>query len=252
MAEIDDQVADDQQPSAEDDSLNLQESPQPEDPKPDESQPEAEGVEESAVEEDLSETEETSTNQKVEEVAEPEEVGEKKEWFVLKVASNREKSVRNALLRRINQEGLEEFFGEVLIPTEKVAETKGGKKRVTEVKLFPGYIMINLVLNDDTWYLVRDTNGVGDFTGAAGRPLPMRDDEIAKMLRQEEVTDEKEVRHKINMTVGETVKITEGPFESFEGTVDAIDEEHGKVTVLVEIFGQSTPVELEHGQMEKV
>ncbi|VAX39226.1 Transcription antitermination protein NusG [hydrothermal vent metagenome] len=232
MAEIDDQVTDDEQASVDSDSVDT-------------SGTSVEEKKEEAVEEEVATIEEIEEEVAVEE-------GEREEWFVLKVASNREKTVYNSLLRRIKQEGLEEFFGEIVIPTEKVAETKGGKKRVTEVKLFPGYIMIHMVLNDDTWYLVRDTNGVGDFTGAAGRPLPMRDDEIAKMLQQEESVDEKEVRHKINMTVGETVKITDGPFEAFEGTVEAIDEEHGKVTVLVEIFGQSTPVELEHGQMEKV
>ncbi len=237
MAEIDDQIADDEHASVDSDSVEAPENP-------------VEEKEETVEEENTAtKVEEDITEDVTEDVTEE---GERKEWFVLKVASNREKSVYNALLRRIKQEGLEEFFGEIVIPTEKVAETKGGKKRVTEVKLFPGYIMIHMVLNDDTWYLVRDTNGVGDFTGAVGRPLPMQDDEIAKMLQQEESVDEKEVRHKINMTVGETVKITDGPFEAFEGTVEAIDEEHGKVTVLVEIFGQSTPVELEHGQMEKV
>lgn len=96
------------------------------------------------------------------------------EWFVLKVQSNREKSIRDSLLRRIKREGLEHKFGEVIIPTEKVKETKGGKTRVTERKLYPGYIMIHMILNDETWYLVRDTSGVGDFTGAAGKPIPMR------------------------------------------------------------------------------
>src|SRR5262245_9758592 len=94
-------------------------------------------------------------------------------WYVLKVQSNRERSIRDSLLRRIRQEGLEEFFGEIMIPTEKVVETKGGKKRVTEHKLYPGYLMVQMVLNDETWYLVRTTSGVGDFTGSAGKPIPM-------------------------------------------------------------------------------
>ena len=209
-------------------------------------EPSVEAAEENSVPDAVGKSEEQSGE------GEDDSNDDKKEWYVLKVASNREKSVRLSILRRIKREGLEEYFGEIVIPTEKIAETKGGKKRVSEVKLFPGYMMIHMNLNDDTWYLVRDTNGVGYFTGAAGKPIAMRDDEIAKMLRQEEQQDEKEVRHKIDMTVGETVKITEGPFESFEGTVEAIDEEHGRITVLVEIFGQSTPVELEHGQMEKV
>ena len=96
---------------------------------------------------------------------------EEMQWFVLKVQSNREKSIRDSLLRRIKREGLEELFGEIVIPTEKVVETKGGKKKVKEQKLYPGYMMIHMVLNEETWYLVRDTSGVGDFTGAAGKPI---------------------------------------------------------------------------------
>src|SRR5579872_1037118 len=103
-------------------------------------------------------------------------------WYVLKVQSNREKSIRDNILRRVRREGLEKFFGEIIIPTEKVAETKGGKKRITERKLYPGYIMVQMILNDETWYLVRDTSGVGDFTGSAGKPSPMDQSEIDQML----------------------------------------------------------------------
>lgn len=185
-----------------------------------------------------------------------------RDWYVLKVQSNREKSIRDTLIRRIKREGLEEFFGktedgevEVVIPTERVAETKGGKKKIMHRKLYPGYIMVHMELTDDTWYLVRDTSGVGDFTGAAGKPIPMRDDEVAKMLGQGKPDDDPEApqpKVKIDLTRGEAVKIKEGTFESFEGSIEAIDEEHGKITVLIEIFGRSTPVELEYWQVEKV
>jgi transcriptional antiterminator NusG len=174
------------------------------------------------------------------------------QWFVLKVQSNRERTIRNSLLRGIKRDGLEEHFGEIIIPMEKVAETKGGKKRIVERKLYPGYIMIQMSLNDESWYLVRDTSGVGDFTGASGKPMPMQPHEIERMLGTEEEQEAEPTRVKIDLSQGETIKITDGPFESFEGVVDAIDEASGKISVLVEIFGQSTPVELESWQVEAI
>ncbi len=173
-------------------------------------------------------------------------------WYVLKVQSNREKSIRDSLLRSIKRDGLEQYFGEVIIPTEKVVETKGGKKKVTERKLYPGYLMIQMILNDETFYLVRNTSGVGDFTGAAGKPIAMQDHEIKRMLGQEEVKLNEPTKVKIGYSRGDVVKIKEGPFESFEGSIDSIDEANGKVTVLVEIFGRSTPTELEYWQVEGV
>src|SRR5258708_36027188 len=101
-------------------------------------------------------------------------------WYVLKVQSNREKSIRDNIMRRVRREGLERYFGEIIIPTEKVAETKGGKKRVTERKLYPGYIMVQMILNDESWFLARETSAVGDFTGPAGKPIPRQDPEIRR------------------------------------------------------------------------
>jgi transcriptional antiterminator NusG len=174
-------------------------------------------------------------------------------WYVLKVQSNREKSIRENILRRIKREALERYFGEIIIPTEKIAETKGGKKRVTEQKLYPGYIMIQMILNEESWFLVRETSGVGDFTGAGGKPVPMLDHEIQRMLGQETArTEVTQPKIKINFSPGDTVKIKEGPFESFEGTVDSVDEASGRVNVLIEIFGRSTPAELEYWQIERV
>ncbi|NNJ25171.1 Transcription termination/antitermination protein NusG [Planctomycetes bacterium LzC2] len=184
------------------------------------------------------------------------------EWFVLKVTSNREKTVKKSLEKRIRREGLEEDFGEIVIPTQKVVDPKGGKKRVIEQKLFPGYMMIQMKLNDDSWYLVRDTTGVGGFTGSSGsftsaddRPAAMRPDEVARMLGTGEEAEGEEAepaKVQIDLPIGETVKIKEGPFETFEGTVEAIDELHGKVTVLIEIFGSPRPTEFEYWQVEKV
>jgi len=173
-------------------------------------------------------------------------------WYVLKVQSNREKSIRENLLRRIKRDGLDEYFGEITIPTEIVMETKGGKKKKVERKLYPGYIMIQMVLNEETWYLVRETSGVGDFTGAARQPQPMQDHEIARMLGSQSSKSTEPAKVKIDFQRGDTVKIKEGTFESFEGSVDAIDEANGRITVLIEIFGRSTPVELEYWQVETV
>lgn len=176
-------------------------------------------------------------------------------WYVLKVQSNREKSIRQSLLKRIKRENLGEYFEEIVIPTEKVVETKGGKKKVREQKLFPGYMMIKMVLTDETWYLVRDTSGVGDFTGAAGKPIPMQEHEIKRMLGQPEEGKAEAAPTpvvKFSVGVGDVVKVKEGPFESFEGTVDALDEQSGKIKVMIEIFGRSTEVELEHWQVDKV
>ncbi|QDT37391.1 transcription termination/antitermination protein NusG [Stratiformator vulcanicus] len=177
------------------------------------------------------------------------------QWYVLKVTSNREKTVKQALEKRIKREGLEEFFGEVLIPTRKIVDSKGGKKRTLEEKVFPGYMMIQMILNDDSWYLVRDTTGVGDFTGAVGEPTPMRPEEVDRMLgrrRDEESGDAEPTKVKIDFSVGEIVKIKDGPFESFEGTIEGVDDVHGKVVVLIEIFGRPTETELDYWQVEKV
>lgn len=175
-------------------------------------------------------------------------------WYVLKVQSNREKSIRENLLRRIKREGLEQFFGDIRIPTEKVLETKSGKKKSVERKLYPGYLMIQMALNDETWYLVRETGGVGDFTGAARKPMPMQEHEIARMLGPIQGSKEldQQPKVKIDFARGDKVKIKEGGFEGFEGLIDAIDEANGHVTVLVEIFGRSTPVQLEYWQVETV
>ena len=180
--------------------------------------------------------------------ATPENPGFK--WYVLKVQTNREKSIKENLERRIKRDEMEGSFGRIVIPTEKIVETKSGKRRVVERKMYPGYLFIQLLLNDETWYLVRDTSGVGDFTGAGGLPTPMEDSEIDRMLKVEEAHDEP-AKIKIQLSRGDVVKIKEGTFDSFEGTVESIDDTSGKISVLIEIFGRSTPVELEYWQVEK-
>lgn len=176
-----------------------------------------------------------------------------REWYILKVQSNREDSIRDALLRRIQIAGLEGFFGDIIVPTEMVTEIKGGKKKIVKRKLYPGYIVVHMEYNDDTWYLVRDTPGVGDFTGAGGKPTPMLPHEVSKILVMESAeTKEKGPKPKIGFAVGDKVKINEGTFENFEGEVGSIDEGSGRVSVMINIFGRSTPVELEYWQIEAV
>jgi transcriptional antiterminator NusG len=178
--------------------------------------------------------------------------GQHKEWYILKVQSNREDSIRDGLLRRVKIHGLDDYFGEVIVPTELVTEFKNGKKKITKRKLYPGYLMVNMEINEETWFLVRETPGIGDFTGSAGKPSAMLPHEVAKILaKQEEKTDESP-KLKIAFNVGDRVKINEGTFANFEGDVENIDEANGRVTVMINIFGRSTPVELEYWQVEGI
>jgi transcription termination/antitermination protein NusG len=174
------------------------------------------------------------------------------QWYILKVQSNREDSIRETLQRRISLQGMDRFFGEVIVPKEQVTEFKGGKKRVVSRKLYPGYILVHMILNDETWYLVRETGGIGDFTGSAGRPSPMLPQDVAKLLRKDEEKAAEAPRLKISFKKGDRVKINEGTFENFEGEVEQIDEANGRVTVMLSIFGRSTPVDIEYWQIETV
>lgn len=174
------------------------------------------------------------------------------DWYILKVQSNRERSIAASLQRKVAIEGLDRFFGEIMVPTEKVTEFKAGKKKVVERKLWPGYIAVQMHVNDSTWFAIRETSGIGDFTGAAGKPTPMGAAEIAKILpRTEQQTDEAP-KLDIKFAVGDKVKVKDGNFENFEGEVGTIDTQSGKVTIMISIFGRSTPVELEYWQVEGV
>ena len=174
------------------------------------------------------------------------------EWYILKVQSNREDSISETLRRRIMLQGMEKWFGEVIVPKEQVTDFKGGKKRVVSRKLYPGYILVQMILSDDSWYLVRETGGIGDFTGSGGKPSPMLPQDVAKLLHKEEEQTAESPRLKINFKKGDRVKINEGTFENFEGEVEEIDEANGRVTVMLSIFGRSTPVDIEYWQIETV
>jgi transcriptional antiterminator NusG len=174
------------------------------------------------------------------------------DWYIIKVQSNRERSITDALRRKIAVEGLDRYFGQIIVPTEKVTEFKGGKKRVVERKLWPGYIVVQMHINDETWFAVRETSGIGDFTGAAGKPTPMQPHEVARIVQAEEEETDEAPKLDIKFSEGDRVKVKEGNFENFEGEVNSIDEASGRVTVMINIFGRSTPVELEYWQIEGV
>jgi transcriptional antiterminator NusG len=182
----------------------------------------------------------------------PEEEEIRMDWYILKVQSNRERTIAEALERKMRIEGLDRFFDQVIVPTEKVTEFKGGKKKVVERKLYPGYIVVHMHINDETWFAVRETSGVGDFTGAGGKPTPMLPQEVAKIVQTEEEETSEAPKLDIRFAKGDKVKVKEGNFESFEGEVNTIDEASGRVTVMINIFGRSTPVELEYWQIEAV
>ncbi len=175
-----------------------------------------------------------------------------KDWYILKVQSNREETIRDALQRRVAVAGFDDFFGDIIVPTEDVAEFKNGKKRITKRKLYPGYIVVHMAINDDTWFLVRETPGIGDFTGSAGRPSPMLSHEVERIVQASMPEEDggEPVKTAIPFKIDDRVRIKEGTFENFEGEVNRIDEANGQVTVMINIFGRSTPVELEHWQLE--
>jgi transcriptional antiterminator NusG len=177
---------------------------------------------------------------------------DKMDWYILKVQSNREESIREGLRRKIKIAGLDQYFGDIIIPTEKVTEFKAGKRKVFKRKLYPGYLVVQMEINEDTWFLVRETAGIGDFTGAAGHPTPMLPREVAAILAKQEEKADEAPKLKIGFRVGDHVKIKEGTFENFEGEVANIDETNGRVTVLINIFGRSTPVDIEYWQIETV
>jgi transcriptional antiterminator NusG len=183
-------------------------------------------------------------------VIEP-EIPKGKDWYILKVQVNREDIIKKQIEQRAKIAGLDQYFGDILVPTEKVTEIRNEKKRIVKRKLYPGYLMIYMEINDDTWFLVRETPGIGDFTGAVGKPTPMLAHEVQRMLAAEKEDPAESPKLKVGYSVGDQIKIKEGSFESLSGVVDAIDYASGRVTVIVNLFGRSTPVELEYWQIEQ-
>ena len=178
------------------------------------------------------------------------------QWFVIHTLSGQEQKVKESIEKRIKTEEMGEFIKEVLVPMEKVAEVRSGKKTVTTRKLYPGYVFIDMVLLDDgkrviekPWYFIRDTQGIIGFVGG-DRPTPAAPEEIETIKNQISDSEDKE-KPKVQFEVGETVKINDGPFLNFSGVIEEIEPERGKLKVTVNIFGRNTPVELEYWQVEK-
>jgi len=172
-------------------------------------------------------------------------------WYVVRVQSGREESVKDGLLRRVNAAGLQTKITNVIVPTEKVTEIRSGRKTVREKKLYPGYIMIQMLQDKDAWFLVRETPGIGDFLGLK-EPIPMAEHEVNKMLVEQTGAEEEKPRIKIDFQKGDTVRVKEGAFENFDGIVEEINSQKGLVGITITIFGRATRVELEYWQVEKV
>ncbi len=173
------------------------------------------------------------------------------EYYVIQAFSNCEKKVKAALEERINMSGLSDMFGDIMIPTEQVTELKKGQKKQMERKFFPGYMLVQMEMNDDTWHLVRKTpNVMGFMGGTRNKPVPLSEDELNRITNRVEKTTEQPV-FKTVFESGETVRINDGPFNDFSGIVEEVDYEKNLIRVSVSIFGKSTPVELNFSQVEK-
>ena len=174
-----------------------------------------------------------------------------KKWYVVHAYSGFEKSVQRALLERIKRAGMQEQFGQILVPVEEVVEMKSGQKNISERKFFPGYVLVEMDMTDDTWHLVKNTPKVTGFVGGtANKPTPISEKEVQNILHQIQEGVEKP-RPKVLFEVGEAVRVKDGPFTDFHGNVEDVNYDKSKLRVSVTIFGRSTPVELDFGQVEK-
>ncbi|SEL47230.1 transcription antitermination protein nusG [Atopomonas hussainii] len=175
-----------------------------------------------------------------------------KRWYVVHAFSGYEKYVMRSLIERVKLAGMEDLFGEILVPTEEVVEMRNGQKRKSERKFFPGYVLVQMELNDESWHLVKNTNRVMGFIGGtADKPAPITEREAEAILRRVQDGTDKP-KPKTLFEPGETVRVTDGPFADFNGVVEEVNYEKSRIQVAVLIFGRSTPVELEFGQVEKV
>jgi transcriptional antiterminator NusG len=170
-------------------------------------------------------------------------------WYVIHTYSGYEDAVARNLKQRIESLGMEDKIFNVLVPKEKKIKIRGGKKEIVEEKIYPGYVFVEMIVTDDSWYVVRNTPNVTGFVGSGTTPIPVSDEEMKELLKRIEV---KEPQYKIEVKVGDLVKIIDGPFKDFDGKVAEVDEERGKVKVLINLFGRDTPVELDSLQVKKL
>jgi len=173
------------------------------------------------------------------------------QWYVLRVASGQEDRVRRGLEARVKAKGLEEKIPRILVPTETVTEMKGGRKRTVKRKIYPGYVIVEMEMDEPSWFLIRETPGVGDFIGAHGKPEPMAQEEVDKLLGQVQKETEKP-RLKIEFSKGDAVKIKDGPFANYDGVIDEVDAKKGAVKVIITVFNRPTSVELGYWQVEAI
>lgn len=171
------------------------------------------------------------------------------QWFVIHTYSGYENKVKANLEKRVSSMGMEDKIFKVIVPVEEQIEVKDGRRRIVQRRIFPGYVLVQLILTDDSWYVVRNTPGVTGFVGAGNKPTPLDVEEVAAILSQMGVERPKP---KIDFEIGENVKVRSGPFEGFVGSIEHIDGEKGKIRVLVSMFGRETPVELDFSQVEKL
>jgi transcriptional antiterminator NusG len=174
-----------------------------------------------------------------------------KNWYVLHTLTGQEEKVKTNLLSRLELSDIKDQVSQVLIPTEVVSEVKSGKKKISERKFFPGYVLIEMDLTDESWYLVKNTPGVTGFISSGSKPTPLLEEEVKNILKQTEERKEKPTP-KVSFEKGESVRVKDGPFTNFNGTIEEIHPEKGKLKVSVMIFGRPTPVEVEYWQIERL
>jgi transcriptional antiterminator NusG len=208
-------------------------------------------VKEQAAEEEPGQLQ-TAPEQAIDEVAaeieeEPEERQEGRHWYVIHSYSGYENKVKKNLESRIESMGMEDYIFEVVVPTEEVVELRDGRRRTVQQRVFPGYILVDMIMTDESWFVVRNTPGATGFVGSGNQPTPLRDQEAEDILRR---MAEEAPKVKVSFGVGDSVRIVDGPFTDFLGTVDGLNLEKGKVRLLVSFFGRETPVELDFLQVE--
>jgi len=171
-----------------------------------------------------------------------------KHWYVIHTYSGYENKVKANLERRVESMGMEDKIFRVFVPTEEEIEFKDGKKKITKKKVFPGYVLVEMVMSDDSWYVVRNTPGVTGFVGSGTKPIPLAPDEVRAILKQ---LGFDEAKPKVAFSVGDVVRVVSGPFENFDGRIEEVNIERGKLRVSISMFGRETPVELDFEQVEK-